>query len=194
VTTIFFSTAAQFRRWLHRHHATAAELWVGFHKKDSGLRSITYPEALDQALCYGWIDGLKKKYNDTSYHQRFTPRRPRSYWSAINIRRAGELIKLGLMTPAGRKAFDARSLAAPRKYSFESRPKKLGAAYEGLFKTIPAAWAFFRRQPPGYRRTAVFWVMSAKKDETRIRRLMQLMDASAADRRLGMLSGEPAKK
>jgi len=146
---------------------------------------------LDEALCFGWIDGVLKSINETTFQQRFTPRKPKSYWSAVNTRRAGELTTLGRMAPSGVKAFEKRT-STSGKYSFESRPEKLRVAYERQFKANPAAWEFFRAQAPWYRRTSTFWVVSAKQEETRQRRLATLIGDSAKGRRLGKLT--PKKK
>ena len=159
---IHFKSAAEFRQWLEANHDRVAELWVGFYKKNSGRTGITYGEAVDEALCFGWIDGLKKRVDELSYTHRFSPRKPRSIWSLINIRRAKELKKLGRMTPAGLKAFEARDPERSGMYSFENRPRKLDAAHERIFRADKKAWAFFQAQPPGYQRTACWWVMSAK--------------------------------
>jgi len=184
----FFTTPSQFRRWLERNHDRATELWVGFHKKSSGKPSITYHEALDEALCFGWIDGVRKSIDDTSYMIRFTPRKARSVWSLVNIRHVARLQQLGRMKPSGLSAFAAREERRSGIYSFESAPRKLGAAYEKRFKANQKAWTFFQRQPPGYQRTASFWVMSARKDETRWRRLDRLIGDSARGLRLAALT------
>lgn len=176
----YFETADEFRRWLQRHHRHATELVVGFHKKGTKRRSITYPEALDHALCHGWIDGIRRRVDDESYSIRFTPRRATSIWSNVNIRRVGELTKLGLMRPAGIAAFEARTSAKSGVYSFENRTKAvLSAAFEKRFKANKKAWAFFTTQPPGYRAIACYWVMSAKQEATRLKRLATLIDDSA---------------
>lgn len=183
----FFSTAGGFRRWLEQHHQSARELWVGFHKKGSGRPSLTWPESVDEALCFGWIDGVRKSVDEDSYAIRFTPRRRGSTWSAVNTRRAKELIREGRMRPAGLAAFTARD---PTKsgYSFEQRKAlELDPDAEARFKRNREAWSFFQSQPPGYRRTAIFVVMSAKKEETRARRLQMLIDDSAAGRRITAL-------
>jgi uncharacterized protein YdeI (YjbR/CyaY-like superfamily) len=188
-TPTFFATPAGFNRWLKRHHATASELWVGFHKRDSGRPSITWPESVDEALCYGWIDGVRKSLDAVSYMIRFTPRRPGSNWSEINLGKARKLIREGRMQPAGRRAFDARDESRARQYSFENRPTSLPAAYLRLLKADPDAWAFFQAQPAGYRRTCAWWIMSAKKEETRRRRLATLIQASARHSRVPPLAG-----
>jgi len=170
----FFATPAKFRAWLARHHATARELWVGFYKRDSGKASITWPESVDQALCFGWIDGIRKRIDDESYVIRFSPRRPSSYWSRINIDRVAELTKVGLMTDAGRNAFASR----------KTRPEKqheLDAKSEQRFRAKKKAWAFFTSRPPWYQRATTDWVMSAKKEETRERRLAELIESSAKE-------------
>ena len=184
---VVFNSGKEFRKWLEENHATENELWLGFYNQSSKKTSITYREALDEALCFGWIDGVRKSVNETTYKQRFTPRKHKSYWSAINIKRVGELTKLGRMAPAGLRAFERRT-SDSEKYSFESRPKKLPTVYEKQFKANAEAWKFFRAQAPWYQRTASFWVASAKKAETRQRRLATLIRDSAAERRLGVLT------
>jgi uncharacterized protein YdeI (YjbR/CyaY-like superfamily) len=185
----YFRTPAEFRRWLEKHHGDTAELLVGLHKKGSGEPSLTYPEALDEALCFGWIDGVRKSVDETRYTIRFTPRKPDSKWSAVNIRKAEALKAAGRMRPPGLAAFDGRN-PAKAGYSFEERPHDLDPAYEARFRAHSKAWAHFQAQPPGYRRTAIFWVMSAKKDETRLRRLGQLIEISAQGERLGIVGGK----
>jgi uncharacterized protein YdeI (YjbR/CyaY-like superfamily) len=190
----FFRTSADFRKWLERHHDTTPELWVGFYKKSSGKPSISYPESVDEALCFGWIDGVRRTIDDISYMNRFTPRRVRSNWSAINVKRVDELTKLGRMRPPGVRAFEARNPKPPGLYSYEQRKKyeKLASAYEAKLKANAKAWTFFQSQPPGYRRIASLYVMSAKKEETRLRRLAILIDDSAHQRRIGLMQ-RPAK-
>lgn len=184
----YFRAPAEFHRWLEKHHGDTAELFVGFYKKSSGEPSITYSEALDEALCFGWIDGVRKNVDETRYTIRFTPRRPKSKWSAVNIKRAEELKALGRMEPAGLAAFDGRD---PGKagYSYEEALRALDGACEERFRAHPKAWGFFQAQPPGYRRTISFWIMSAKKEETRWRRLQQLIEGSARGERLGIATG-----
>jgi uncharacterized protein YdeI (YjbR/CyaY-like superfamily) len=182
-----FNSSAEFRAWLEKNHDRVAELWLGFYNQRTDKKSITYREALDQALCFGWIDGVRKSINDTTYKQRFTPRKVKSYWSAVNLRRAGELAKLGRMASPGMKAFEQRTIDSG-KYSFESRPRKLPFVYERQFKADPAAWEFFRAQAPWYQRTSSFWVVSAKQEQTRQRRLATLISDSGKRRRLGILS------
>jgi len=177
MTLTFFPSAAEFRAWLKQHHAKAKELHVGFYKRKSGKPSITWPEAVDQALCYGWIDGLRKGIDDVSYVIRFTPRRAGSVWSAVNVRRVKELDRLGLMRAAGLQAFKA--LKTSKVYSYEQRhTAALSRADERMFRADKEAWAFFQDQAPWYRRMAVWWIVSAKKEETRRRRLAKLMECS----------------
>jgi uncharacterized protein YdeI (YjbR/CyaY-like superfamily) len=180
----YFRTPADFRSWLTENHAHQTEFFVGFHKKDSGKPSITYPEAVDQALCFGWIDGVRKSVNATSYTVRFTPRKPKSYWSKINTKRANELIQQGLMQPPGAKVFAARDQATTKRYSFEREAAKLTPAYAKQFQSDAKAWAFFQSQAPYYQRVATFWVVSAKQEPTRQRRLRTLITTSAQSRRL----------
>jgi uncharacterized protein YdeI (YjbR/CyaY-like superfamily) len=189
VKPTFFATPSEFRAWLERHHATSRELLVGFYKKGSGRPSITWPEAVDQALCFGWIDGVRRSIDETSYSIRFTPRKPTSNWSAINIARVKELGASGLMRPAGLTAFRHRSDKKSAIYSYEQRSAaKLSKGDEGRLKANKKAWAFFLDQPPWYRRTATYWVVSAKKEETRQRRLATLIADSAGGRTIGPLT------
>jgi uncharacterized protein YdeI (YjbR/CyaY-like superfamily) len=189
---IFFATPDEFRAWLDAHHAEETELWVGFYKKETGRPSITWPESVDQALCFGWIDGVRKRIDEESYAIRFTPRRARSNWSAVNIKRVQELTDLGLMRPAGLDAFARRTEDRSEVYSFEQRGSpELGEEFERLFRADPAAWDFFQAQPAGYRRTATWWVVSAKKDETRRKRLATLIEDSAQRRTIRQLTRSP---
>ena len=192
VNPTFFKSSSHFRRWLEKHHGTATELWVGFYKKASAKRGISYAEAVDQALCYGWIDGVKKRVDEDGYTHRFSPRTAKSVWSAINTKRAEELKRLGLMRPPGLAAFEKRNPARSGLDSFENRPASLLAPLLRQFKMNKKAWAFFEAQPPGYRRVATFWVMSAKLEQTQRRRLAQLIQASERNLRFGALAG-PAR-
>jgi uncharacterized protein YdeI (YjbR/CyaY-like superfamily) len=179
----FFATPADFRAWLERHHESHSELIVGFHKRGSGRPSITWPEAVDQALCFGWIDGVRRRIDDTRYSIRFTPRKARSTWSAVNIRRMKELVEKGLVAPAGLAAFERRTDDRTAIYSHEQRKAaKLEPDQERRLRADERARAFFEAQPPSYRRAAIHWVTSAKKPETRDRRLAQLVECSAAGR------------
>lgn len=184
----FFKSADAFRAWLERNHAKSPELWIGYYKVSSSKRGITYKEAVDQALCFGWIDGKARTIDAETYCQRFTPRKARSTWSKINVERVKELRKLGLVHPAGLRAFEAREHKDGRGYSYEEELRKLSPAYEKRFRANKKAWAFWSAQPPGYRRTASWWVMSAKKEETRLRRLTTLIEDSKSGRRLAMLA------
>jgi len=184
----FFATPAEFRRWLERNHAKAKELWVGFYKKGTGKPSITWPEAVAEALCYGWIDGVRRSIDDDSYRIRFTPRKPNSTWSAVNIRTAQELIAAGRMRPAGLAAFQNRREDLQRRYSFEQGKVAFEPWMEAEFRKRKKAWAFFESQPPSYRKTATWWVISAKREETRRKRLQTLIDDSAASRRIKPLT------
>jgi uncharacterized protein YdeI (YjbR/CyaY-like superfamily) len=179
----FFANASAFRRWLDANHATASELTIGFYKKHTGRSSLGYKEAVDEALTLGWIDGITRRIDEDRYAIRFTPRRPRSRWSQINIRRVGELNALGRMKPAGVAAFNAR-VATSQPYSYETRPRQFPVGLRRRFKANPAAWAFFESQPPGYRRTCIWWVVSARKPETRESRLSQLIEYSGRGKRL----------
>src|SRR6185295_5415594 len=174
----FFSSPEKFRQWLERNHDSASELLLGFHKKSSDKKSITYAEALDEALCFGWIDGVRKNLNETSYTIRFTPRKPRSIWSLVNVRHVERLQKEGRMHPAGLEVYERRSPELTGIYSFENRPRELAPEYEKTFRQNKTAWKFFQEQPPGYKRLMVFRTMSAKKEETRLRRLQQLIENS----------------
>jgi uncharacterized protein YdeI (YjbR/CyaY-like superfamily) len=180
----YFKSQADFRRWLEAHHAADRELLVGFYKKDAGRSGISYKEAVDEALCFGWIDGIKKRVDESSYTHRFTQRQASSTWSAINIKRAKELRALGLMAGAGLKAFEGRDPKKEQLYSFENRPAAFDAVTERAFKANAKAWTFFGAQPPGYQRLVTFWVMSAKQHETRLRRLGALMKSSSEGKRL----------
>ena len=186
----YFKSAADFRAWLEVNHASVTELWIGFYKKDSGKGGITYAEALDEALCFGWIDGIKKRVDEFSYTHRFTPRKPKSIWSLINIGHVKRLTKVGRMMPAGERAFAVRTAARSGVYSFENRPRELSPELQRQFRSDKAAWEFFQQQPPGDRRVASFWIMSAKQEETPQRRLGQLMSDSKCGRRLGLLNSK----
>ncbi len=183
----FFRSQKEFRAWLERNHASKTEIWVGMHKKASTKKGITYQEGLDEALCFGWIDGKVRTIDDLSYMQRFSPRTARSPWSKINIKRFGELKKAGLVQPVGLAAFERRD-RSPAGYSYEEAERGFSGGYLKTFRGNTKAWTFFQAQPPGYRKNATFWVMSAKRDETRQRRLAQLIDDSANKRRLALLS------
>jgi uncharacterized protein YdeI (YjbR/CyaY-like superfamily) len=185
---VFFRTPADWRAWLEAHAADATELWVGFHKRGSGETCITWPESVDQALCFGWIDGRRQSIDSTRYRIRFSPRKASSIWSSINIARVAELDEQGLLRPAGLEAFARRREARSRVYSHEqSGEPELEAEQEALFKQRPEAWDFFQGQAPSYRKAALWWVVNAKRAETRQRRLATLIEDSAAGRRVGHL-------
>jgi uncharacterized protein YdeI (YjbR/CyaY-like superfamily) len=187
IDTAFFATPADFRRWLKQHHRKETELWVGFYKKGSGKPSITWPESVDEALCFGWIDGIRKSLGDESYVIRFTPRKKVSIWSTVNTRRIQTLIGEGRVQPAGLKAYEARNPERSGMYSFEREAAALEAAELKRFKANKAAWKFWGAQPPGYRKTATHWVVSAKKPETRANRLGTLIEDSANGLRIAQL-------
>ena len=173
----FFPTPADFRAWLEAHHETEKELLVGFYKKGSGKPSITWPESVDEALCFGWIDGVRRSRDEESYTIRFTPRKPASTWSAVNVARVEELTRLGRMRPAGLAAFEKRSEAKTGTYAYEQKEgAQLEKAEEKQLRANKAAWEFFQAQPPWYRRTAIWRVVSAKKEETRTRRLEKALE------------------
>ncbi|HEV3404976.1 MAG TPA: YdeI/OmpD-associated family protein [Candidatus Dormibacteraeota bacterium] len=181
---LFFATPAELRAWFQANHDSATELWLGYHRKRTGRPSVTWQEVVDQELCFGWIDSVRYSLDDDRSAQRITPRRKRSVWSAINIKRFGELEAMGLVHPAGRAAFEKRDEARSRIYSYENRSRGFDAAREAEFRKHKLAWTFFEAQPPSYRKTAAFWVMSAKRDETRERRLMALIERSQNRERL----------
>jgi uncharacterized protein YdeI (YjbR/CyaY-like superfamily) len=180
----YFKSAVDFQRWLEKNHATATELWVGFYTRDSGKPSITWPESVDQALCFGWIDGIRKRVDEISYQIRFTPRRRGSIWSTTNIKRAKELVTQKQMRPTGLKAFAGRSENKSGIYSYEQRSTELSQRYAKLLKKNKAAWNFFEKQPPSYRKMIGWWIISAKKEETRMARLAKLISESAKGKRL----------
>jgi uncharacterized protein YdeI (YjbR/CyaY-like superfamily) len=185
----YFPTPADFRAWLEAHHATAEELLVGFHKKGSGRPCLTWPESVDEALCFGWIDGVRRSLGETSYTIRFTPRRPTSIWSAVNVAKIRKLTKEGRMRPAGERAFAKRTPERTGVYAFERHAAaKLSKEQEARLRANRKAAAFFDAQPPWYRRTATHWVVSAKRAETRERRLALLIEDCAAGRRIGPLA------
>jgi uncharacterized protein YdeI (YjbR/CyaY-like superfamily) len=190
----FFKSPAELRRRLAKDHATAEELWIGFYKVSSGKGGLTYKEALDEALCFGWIDGKTKSLGDESWMIRFSPRKAQSPWSRINIKRAGELREAGRMKPAGLKAFEGRDRSKEQSYSYENELRTLAPAYQKRFGANKKAWTFWEAQPPGYKRTASFWVMSAKRDETQLRRLATLIEDSAGGRRISLLTSPTSKR
>ena len=182
---LFFKSPEEYRRWLEKNHESAKELWIGFWKKATGKPSVTWQQVVDESLCFGWIDGIRKSIDADSFKQRVTPRRATSIWSEINIRRVGELTREGRMCKAGLTAFEKRDQT--KVYSYATFDRALGPPEVARFRKNKKAWEFFQAQPPGYRRLAGWWVMSAKKEETRQRRLESLMRDSAAGRRLGRM-------
>lgn len=173
---IFFATTRELRAWFDAHHTTADELIAGYHKKHTGRPSITWSESVDEALCVGWIDGIRRSLGDASYQIRFTPRKLRSIWSAINIAKAEALVKEKRMRPMGHKAFAAREENRSGIYAYEQRPAELPEPYASRFKKNKAAWKFFQSTTPGYRRLMTWRIVSAKREETRLQRLAQLME------------------
>ncbi|HEY1389624.1 MAG TPA: YdeI/OmpD-associated family protein [Ktedonobacterales bacterium] len=184
----FFRSPEEFRAWLQEHHASDQEILLGFYKKRSGVTGFTQAQAVGEALCFGWIDGHVRALDEDRYTARFTPRTPHSIWSAVNIRRAEQLIAQGRMEPAGLKTFTGRDPRQAGRYSFENRPQSLDEADEAAFRANTAAWAFFQAQIPSYQRTAIWWMMSAKADATRQRRLATLIQDSAEGRLLKNLA------
>lgn len=181
---IFFASAAELRAWLERHGATADELVAGYYKKHTGTPSPTWSESVDEALCFGWIDGVRRSLDADRYVQRFTPRRKGSHWSRINVAKVGALIAAGRMTPAGLAAFEARRPEKTGRTSYEQRPSELPTEHATVFRKQKAAWTWFSAQPPGYRRTAIWYVVSAVRAETQAKRLAVVIEASAARRRI----------
>jgi uncharacterized protein YdeI (YjbR/CyaY-like superfamily) len=193
----YFAGAKEFRVWLERNHHRATELLVGYHKVGTGVPSMTWSESVDEALCFGWIDGVRRRVDADRYCIRFTPRKPASNWSAVNVRRVGELMMEGRVKPAGLAAFEAWKARGGdvAGYSYEERQsQQLDPPAARAFRANKKAWAFFQSQPPGYRGTAIFWVVSAKREETRARRLATLIDDSAHGRRLAQLRPRPSKR
>ncbi|MFN8445981.1 MAG: YdeI/OmpD-associated family protein [Caldilineaceae bacterium] len=185
----FFATPDEFRAWLMANHDKEQELWVGYYKKESGKPSITRSESVDQALCFGWIDGIRKSVNSESYMNRFTPRKASSNWSEVNIKKVAELTAQGLMHPAGIKVFETRKEAKAGTYSYERRKEaQLSPEEESEFRANFAAWAYFQSKPPSYREPAIWWVVSAKRVETRQRRLQTLIQGSEAGQTIAPLA------
>jgi uncharacterized protein YdeI (YjbR/CyaY-like superfamily) len=180
----YFKSANDFRKWLEKNHTSVPELWVGYHKKSSKQPSMTWPESVDEALCFGWIDGIRKSVDDLRYTIRFTPRRRGSIWSAVNIKRAQELSGKGLMKPSGLAAVDARKEYRSGIYSYEQRAANLDGSYEKRLKQNKAAWDFFYAQAPSYRKAIGWWIVSAKQEVTRLKRLQKLIEESANRKRL----------
>jgi uncharacterized protein YdeI (YjbR/CyaY-like superfamily) len=180
---IYFSSPAAFRAWLAENHAKASEVVVGFHRKETGKPSLTWPESVDEALCFGWIDGIRRSVDATRYTIRFTPRKPTSNWSAVNVRKMAELEQAGRMTDAGRAALARRREDKTAIYTYENKPKDLSPEYDRQLRAKAAAARFWDAQPPGYRKSMCFWVMGAKREETRQKRLAELIGLCAQGRR-----------
>ena len=189
----FFRTASTFRKWLENNHDRTPELLIGFHRLDSGKGGLTYREALDEALCFGWIDGVRKRFDADSYTIRFTPRKPDSIWSVVNTTRIDELINMGRVHPAGLNVFQQRDEKRSKLYSYEVGNCKFAVEHERQFRADPTAWEFYQAQAPWYRRVSCYWVMSAKREETRLRRLATLIADSANGRRIKQLTANPRK-
>ena len=190
----FFSTPVDFRRWLEEHHADASELVVGFHKRASGEASLTWPESVDEALCFGWIDGVRRRIDDTTYSIRFTPRKAGSVWSAVNIAKVDKLEQDGRMTDAGRAAFARRRENRSGIYAYEQRPQELPPEYRALLDQNAQAAADFDARPAWYRKTAIWKVVSAKQEATRLRRLAQLVDCHARGELIPELDRRPKER
>jgi uncharacterized protein YdeI (YjbR/CyaY-like superfamily) len=183
----FFASPARFRQWLKANHLRATEVWVGYHKKETGKQGLDWSQSVDEALCFGWIDGIRKSLDATTYTNRFTPRKRSSNWSAVNIAKMERLLEAGRVAPAGRKAYEQRDERRSEVYSFERKATALSEAELATFRKKAKAWKFWEAQPPGYRRTAAHWVTSAKRPETRAKRFATLIADSAAGLRIGML-------
>jgi len=183
----FLKSQVEFQKWLQKYHNKADEIFVAFYKVHTKKKSITYQQALDEALCFGWIDGIRKSIDDESYQIRFTPRRKGSKWSQVNIRRAKELMISGKMKQTGLKEFENRKKYNSIKYSYEEKIEKLSSDYEKKFKANKFAWEFFQKQAPYYKRTVSFWIMSAKKEDTRLRRLQILINDCANNKKIDLL-------
>ena len=180
----YFRKPALLRAWLMRYHASASELSIGFYKKDTGKPGVSYVEALDEALCFGWIDGVRHRVDDESFKVRFTPRKPKSYWSSVNLAKMKALIAAGRVAPSGLAAYERRDTSTKRAYSFENKPASLPGTLTKILRANKAAWAWFTQSPPGYQRTTIYWILSAKQDATRLRRLAQLVEYSAQERKI----------
>lgn len=188
----FFKDQQSLRKWFEKNHRKAEELWLGYYKKSAGKASVSYKESVDTALCFGWIDGIAKGIDEEKYCQRYTPRRAKSIWSAVNIKKVEALTKARLMHESGLHVFNNRDKKMAGLYSFEQKEIKFTPALSKLMKANKKAWEYFCKAPPGYRKTAAWWVISAKQEETRLRRMKVLIADSAAGRRIALLA--PAKK
>jgi uncharacterized protein YdeI (YjbR/CyaY-like superfamily) len=184
MTPLFFTNQDDFRKWLAENHKKETELLVGFYKKESGRPTMTWSQSVDQALCFGWIDGVRKSIDKDSYCIRFTPRRPTSIWSDINIQKIEELKKEGLIQPSGIAAFKNRKASKSRIYSFETETKKLPDQFELKFKANIIAWDFFTRQAPSYQKTIIHWIVTAKQEKTKLTRLVRTITESEKQKRI----------
>lgn len=184
MTPKFFPTQSEFRQWLEENHETQTELLVGFYKVGSNKPSMTWSESVDQALCFGWIDGVRHSIDAESYSIRFTPRKPKSNWSAVNIKKIAELTEKGLMRPAGIAAFEKRTEDKSAIYAYENKPTEFPAVFEKLFRANEKAWEFFEKQPNGYKKTMMYWVLSAKQEATQKNRLEKLIFESENELRM----------
>lgn len=184
MSPIFFTNTAEFRKWLEENHQTETELYVGYYKVSTGKSSMNWSDSVDEALCFGWIDGVRRSIDRESYCNRFTPRNPKSNWSAINIKKVEEMIRLGKMTPAGLAAYEKRSESRSAVYSYENLPEKLAPEFETRFKEHPAAWEFFLKQAPSYKKVKIYWVMEARQEQTRWSRLEKLIAACQSGERI----------
>lgn len=191
---VFFESPAELRAWFEANHESAADLWVGQHRKRTGRPTVTWAEVVDQCLCFGWIDGVRYSLDEHSFAQRVTPRRKGSNWSAVNIKRFGELDNAGLAHSKGRTAFAAREDSRSATYSYENRGRGLDKEMEAAFRKQAAAWKFFEAQAPWYRRTAAHWVVSAKREETRAKRLRELIEHSRKGERIPPLRPNDASR
>jgi uncharacterized protein YdeI (YjbR/CyaY-like superfamily) len=192
-TPVFFKSANELNKWFLKNHNKASEIWIGFYSVKSGKKTVTYKEAVDEALCFGWIDGIRKNIDEESYVNRFTPRRRGSIWSNVNTKRIKELIEEGRVQPSGLASFEKRVEEKAGIYSFEQEAHKFFPAFEKKFKANKKAWKFFTSKAPWYQRTSIHWVMSAKQEATRLKRLETLITDSENERTLRQLTG-PSKK
>ncbi|MCB0375877.1 MAG: YdeI/OmpD-associated family protein [Sinomicrobium sp.] len=181
---VFFATQLHFREWLEKNHDTAQELLVGYYKVKSGKPSMTWPESVDQALCFGWIDGIRRSVDEECYCIRFTPRRPTSIWSAVNIKKVEVLIEKDLMHPAGMASFEKRKAHKSEIYSYENKPKQLSPEFKKTFMAHKKAWDFFSSQAPSYQKTIMYWIMSARQEKTRLGRLEKTIRLSDEGKRV----------
>jgi uncharacterized protein YdeI (YjbR/CyaY-like superfamily) len=184
----FFPTQKQLRKWFEKNHKTEKELFVGYYKVSTDKHSVTWSESVDEAICFGWIDGIRKNIDEESYCIRFTPRKPTSNWSAINIKKVEELTRLGLMKPEGLKAFSFRKESKSKIYSYENTAVEFDKSFEEKFKSNRKAWLYFQSMPPSYKKITTRWVMSAKQEATRIKRLKELIHDCALGKKIKAMS------